>query len=357
MRFVKISEEFDEHATRDEVVPMNVENMSQRYGNHSEFYNSSPSYEHNDDSKVMAHEEEVVGGIPTVGTQYMSVKQEGCKGKTSHISPDFYDSNLTTKDNQDFDALVHEDDSCKGSSHANTHCLGVTDAFDIEDTCHNEFDFSNQTLEDGNKTENVPNGDGSEESLTDVCESILIGEVYVELGKSAASSMSFEPPHEVHNKSDITSLPQDMAAFGQEENNDLHSRLEGTHSEIMSYDNVNNTIHHKSDFVHFGTADIEQSQRMNEGWLVRAKQAKLIVHQAKLQLQHIHDTHHHIGKEEQELSNSDFSIDIGYFLHGGDGIDNEAHSGPTTNELSLIGIEGVPNAPLILSPLSYDKAA
>lgn len=179
--------------------------------------------------------------------------------------------------------------------------------------------------------------------------------MYVELGKSAASSMSFEPPHEVHNKSDITSL-QDMAAFGQEENNDLYSRLEGTHGAIMGYDNVNNTIHHKSDFVHFGTADIKQSQRMNEGWLARAKQAKLIAHQGKLQLQQIHDTHHHIGKEEHELSNSEFSADIGYFLHGGDGIDNEAHSGPATNELSFIGIEGVPNAPFILSPLSYDKA-
>ena len=50
---------------------------------------------------------------------------------------------------------------------------------------------------------------------------------------------------EICNSSDTTSLPQDVASFGQEENNDLYSIFEGTYGASMRHDDGNGTSHHK----------------------------------------------------------------------------------------------------------------
>lgn len=67
----------------------------------------------------------------------------------------------------------------------------------------------------------------------------------------------YDSDFEFYNNNDITPLPQDMAAFAQEENNDLHSTFEVTHGASMGHDDVNDTTHYKSDFVYFGAVDIE----------------------------------------------------------------------------------------------------
>ena len=96
---------------------------------------------------------------------------------------------------------------------------------------------------------------------------------------------------EVHNSSDTTSLPQDVASFGQEENNDLYSIFEGTHGASMGRDDGNCACHHKPDFVYFGVDDIKHCQRLNKYWLNRAMQAKIFAAQARQRLQRVKECH------------------------------------------------------------------
>ena len=96
---------------------------------------------------------------------------------------------------------------------------------------------------------------------------------------------------EVHNSSDTTSLPQDVASFGQEESNDLYSIFEGTHGASMGHDDGNGTSHHKPDFVYFGVDDIKHCQRLNKYWLDRAMQAKILASQARQRLQRVKECH------------------------------------------------------------------
>lgn len=110
---------------------------------------------------------------------------------------DFCNSSHISWPNHEIATISCENDGCVESPNADTQVSGVIDAIGVVYSSHNMFEFVHQTME--NKSENLPNGDGSEDCLTDVHTYIWIGDVSIDIGISTASNMSFEPSQEVHN--------------------------------------------------------------------------------------------------------------------------------------------------------------
>lgn len=114
----------------------------------------------------------------------------------------------------------------------------------------------------------------------------------------------------------------------------------GTQDACINHDNLYDASHHKTDFRHFGAAVIEQSQKLNEGWLEKANKAKIVAQQAKLHLQHVRDVHHSFDDERHELINSEFPFEV--FDHSlGDDSDllDDFLGGPATLSLSPISLD------------------
>lgn len=66
--------------------------------------------------------------------------------------------------------------------------------------------------------------------------------------------------------------------------------------EIMVVD----TNYKQSDFVHHSIEDVVRTQNMCEGWLRRAKEAKLLVAQAKQHLKNIKEQFSHMDHERHQ---------------------------------------------------------
>ena len=97
-----------------------------------------------------------------------------------------------------------------------------------------------------------------------------------------------------------TLLPQDVASFRQEENNDLHSIFEGTHGASIGRDDGNGTSHLKHNFLYFGVDNIKYCQRLNKYWLDRAMQAKILAAQARQHLQRVKEYHNQIDDARKQ---------------------------------------------------------
>ena len=76
-----------------------------------------------------------------------SVSFEDCIEYMSSHSSGFYDSSEVHLHQQEIITISHNDDGHMGLPKANTNDLGIRDALYVEDTCCEESDFSNQTLE------------------------------------------------------------------------------------------------------------------------------------------------------------------------------------------------------------------
>ena len=88
-----------------------------------------------------------------------------------------------------------------GLPKANTNDLGIRDALYVEDTCCEESDFSNQTLE--NKLEDSFVGMEFQVCELDGHAVTLEAEVCEENAKTITSTLPVEPPFEVHNNSTL----------------------------------------------------------------------------------------------------------------------------------------------------------
>lgn len=95
---------------------------------------------------------------------------------------------------------------------------------------------------------------------------------------------------------------------------------------------------------------------MNEDWLARARQAKLIAQQAKKHLPHIHDLHYPILNDGQSLSNSENSI-ADYSLNENEVVIDDTFSGPTTQEVPLMIVEGIHHSLVDWSPIPHHMTA
>ncbi|KAH9316840.1 hypothetical protein KI387_018609, partial [Taxus chinensis] len=166
--------------------------------NNSDFYDSSHSFEHSRCLNVMEE-------TSIVGTQDMSLKHERSKKNTSHNSSDLCDSNssLIHLCHHEATTITHENAGCVESPNEDTQVLSVIDAIGVVDASRNKSDFANQTLEDVNESENLLDGDGSQDSSLVEHASTLEDAVYMDIGKSATSSVSSEPSIEVHNSSTL----------------------------------------------------------------------------------------------------------------------------------------------------------
>lgn len=207
-------------------------------------------------------------------------------------------------------------------------------------------------------------------------------------------SPQYDHNSEVHNSSDVTSLPQDMTASGHEENKELHSTFAGAYGTSMGYADANNTTHHKSDFVYFGAAGIKHCQKLNEDWLHRAAQARHHLQKDKERRNRLDDTRIQressirslfLPREEKDsedilngnknqfdflslISNSPLSnesnlkpcienIQVGKTSCEVDELLGGIHSGPATEGLSMLQNKNIYYSFVDLSPLSYDRAA
>lgn len=88
-----------------------------------------------------------------------------------------------------------------------------------------------------------------------------------------------------------------------------------THDASRGHENFDDASHFGISFKHFGAADMEQTQKLIDGWLQWAKQAKMLAQQTKLHPQHIHD--------RQNLIN----------FEGDDDFCDDTYSGSATQEL------------------------
>lgn len=154
--------------------------------------------------------------------------------------------------------------------------------------------------------------------------------------------------------SDISLLTQDIAAYSYAEINDIYSTIGGTQGASMGHDKFDDASYHRTAFLHFGTVDIDQCQKLNEGWQERARQTKLVDQQAELHPRQIHDAHYFMDDGKQRFSHPKISLDVDHFFGGDVDLFYDTCSESATQELSLMGDEGIYSSSLELSPITYD---
>lgn len=125
----------------------------------------------------------------------------------------------------------------------------------------------------------------------------------------------------------------------------------------MGHDKFDVASYHRTDFLRFGMADIDQCQKLNEGWQERARQTKLVAQRAKIQPQQIHDAHYFMDGGRKRFSSSETSLDVDHFIDRDVDLFDDTCSESATHELSLMGDEGIYNLFLELSLNTYDMAA
>ena len=107
----------------------------------------------------------------------------------------FHDSNDETLHEHETIVFLHVQNDPTKLSHESTQELGTNDALYVEDSCHGESDFPDQTL--GNKLEDSYADLESQDHALDGLVVTLRVEVCEDIVILATSTLSFEPSFEV----------------------------------------------------------------------------------------------------------------------------------------------------------------
>lgn len=109
--------------------------------------------------------------------------------------------------------------------------------------------------------------------------------------KGMDTRKQFSPNPLIYNSSDSSSLFHDFGTSNHREMSHDNSIMVGTHDACFGHDKSHDISHVRTRFRHFGAADTTWSQMLNDDWLERVRQAKVMAHQAKIHLQRDFDSH------------------------------------------------------------------
>ena len=143
---------------------------------------------------------------------------------------------------------------------------------------------------------------------------------------------------------------------------DMISTFDSSPTLISGHEEIKRT-----DFVYFGIEEIRRSKIMNDKWMRKAKEARLVASKAK---KHLQDMKEKVNlsnlARQKELDNTRwlfaqgkdvFCDEVDHSFEEDIDINDYTLSGPITQELSLEGNEGIYNSSLDWLPISYARAA